>query len=170
MSFYTVWTARDQHWDNSGGGRYPAPYTGYRKIQVLEFTRPLSSVPMADGTQRALHGLSEKLCTRIHMASEQCANGWRYLAPYTRYRKIQVLQFTWPLNSFEMWSFFHIFLRCCWVAVNTIIMIFYLIFTVMCRKTDFAASVSSPVSLTPAIIHNVANISENFRTNSKWPQ
>jgi hypothetical protein len=60
------------------------------------------------------------------------------------------------------------------------IKIFYLMFTLRCRQVDFVASISLPVPLLPAINyrgvhdtfdkHKVANISVNFRKNSKWPQ
>ncbi len=48
-------------------------------------------------------------------------------------------------EKFLVRNFLHILLRCCWVAVYTHIMIFYLMFILRCRQAD-PASVSSLVS------------------------
>jgi hypothetical protein len=47
---------------------------------------------------------------------------------------------------FRIGSFFNIFLRCCWVAIYTHIMIFYLMSTLKCKQADYVASVSSLVN------------------------
>jgi hypothetical protein len=48
---------------------------------------------------------------------------------------------------------FHILLRFFWVSVYTDLIIFYLIITLRCRQADIVATVSSTVSLLPAINH-----------------
>jgi hypothetical protein len=52
-------------------------------------------------------------------------------------------------NIFGIGGFFHILLTCCWVAVHTHIMIFYLLFTLRCRPAEFVVSISLLGSLTP---------------------